>query len=326
MLIFKDMALFKKKLIYSISNRLNHVSIILMYFFNIRFKAKEPIDHSDIIFKESLIKKNIPKIVWMYWDNEEYPSFVKLCMDKIIKNNPDFVINIVNERNLGEFIDINRIPEFNMVQHKADFIRLSLLYKYGGVWIDSSVMLFESLDYYFKILSNYKSNFLSFYWDYNSSDYEYPIVQNWFMISAANTDFIKDWLEEFVFAGSIGVESYIKEKTKNNPEYLQKINDPFYLYNFVCSQKSLRKHNDFVLLNCSNDAILYHMTGSWRDIFFKIKFIHYTNFIKNLCLYKKPNKLPPLIKVTSGERYFIEKRLNLIKYKPNSLLDVFVGD
>ena len=326
MLIFEDVKLLKRKLIYSLLNKFNHVSIALMRRFNIRFRAKEPIEHSDIIFHEVLIRKNIPKIVWMYWEGDDCPYLVKLCMDRIIKKNPDYLVNILNPKSLSEFIDVDEIPDFKLVQHKSDFIRLSLLYKYGGIWIDASVMLFDNLDYYFRILSKYECNFLSYYWDHNSNDNRYPIVQNWFMISSAKNDFIKDWLCEFLFATNIGIDLYIKKTRKNNPEYLQKINDPYYLYNFVCSQKSLRQHKDFVLLNCSNDAILYQMTGSWRYIFFNIKFVHYTNFIKNISLYKSPKKLPPLIKVTSGERYFVEEILINKKYKDNSLLDKFIGD
>ena len=297
-----------------------------MYFFNIRFRAKEPVSKTDIIFHESSIKKDVPKKVWMYWEGNEIPYIVELCIDKIIKNNPDFEINFINQTTLFKFINVEDIPNFNLIQHKADYIRLKLLYQYGGVWIDSSIMMFENLNYYLKILSKHNCSFLSFYWDINSTDDKYPIVQNWFMISSKNNQFIKDWLDEFVYATNLGVDQYVKKIKKNNPEYLQRIKDPIYFYNFICSQKPLRKYNDFVLLNCSNDAILYHLTGSWRNILFRKKFIHYTNFIKNISLYKRPKKLPPLIKITSGERFFVEKILKSKKYKDNSLLDIFIGD
>ena len=91
-------------------------------------------------------------IIWMYWENKENcqtPDFIRLCWKTIIQNNKyDFQIKILTEDDVETYLPrINtQFRLFKEIAHKADYIRFALLYEYGGIWIDSDMICFRSLN------------------------------------------------------------------------------------------------------------------------------------------------------------------------------------
>lgn len=85
--------------------------------------------------------------VWWCWlqGEENAPELNKACLRSLRKNLKDREIVVITNENIKEYIDI---PEFIIKKHKkgiishahfSDIVRLELLIKYGGTWIDSSV-------------------------------------------------------------------------------------------------------------------------------------------------------------------------------------------
>lgn len=84
--------------------------------------------------------------IWICWwqglDNA--PELVKRCIDSIQKNSGKYQVTILTDKNYKEFVDI---PEWIEEKRKAgiitptnysDLLRLSLLAKHGGMWLDST--------------------------------------------------------------------------------------------------------------------------------------------------------------------------------------------
>jgi hypothetical protein len=104
-------------------------------------------------------KVEIPKILWSYW--EVRPSsppvlleFVNLCMSTWKGRNPGWEVRLLNETTLTDWLGHDDVPEgFNslklMLAHKADIIRLALLNKYGGVWLDATSLTIQPMDDFF---------------------------------------------------------------------------------------------------------------------------------------------------------------------------------
>ena len=84
----------------------------------------------------------IPNIIWAYWDNENLPEIVKICTESWKKHNPDYQIVILNNRTLKHYlpnIDISSMPRSKDFPARfSDFVRIFILEKYGGIWIDAS--------------------------------------------------------------------------------------------------------------------------------------------------------------------------------------------
>lgn len=80
--------------------------------------------------------------IFTYWNSTELPLLNKYCIQTWEKHNPECKIILLNNDNLDEYV--KTLPNnFNklIVQHKSDYIRTYLLYHYGGVWIDCTIII-----------------------------------------------------------------------------------------------------------------------------------------------------------------------------------------
>lgn len=85
--------------------------------------------------------------IWVFWYQgiENAPDLVKKCINSIKKNFTDKKIILITKENFKEYIDM---PEYILkkvdkgiisITHFSDIIRLALLVKYGGLWLDATV-------------------------------------------------------------------------------------------------------------------------------------------------------------------------------------------
>ena len=92
-------------------------------------------------------------VVWsMWWQGEENaPETVKLCLASIRKHCGVHKFVIITKDNLHEYLDL---PEhitskveagYISFTHLSDIIRVNLLAKYGGLWLDSAMFLANDL-------------------------------------------------------------------------------------------------------------------------------------------------------------------------------------
>ena len=90
-------------------------------------------------------------IMWVYWElvngATDPPAYINLCLD-IMKRNASNTFNIkfLNEKTVFNYLpdlrsDINSLP----IALKTDYIRVRLLTKYGGLWIDADTIIMTDL-------------------------------------------------------------------------------------------------------------------------------------------------------------------------------------
>lgn len=92
--------------------------------------------------------KPIPKKIWICWlqGEEDAPEIIKICMESVRRVFNDYDVIVVTDDNIHEFIKIphhiSKKRENGEITptHFSDWIRLELLIKYGGVWLDSTVL------------------------------------------------------------------------------------------------------------------------------------------------------------------------------------------
>lgn len=88
------------------------------------------------------------KIIWWCWlqGEENAPQLCKVCLNSLRNNFPDYEIKIITDENKFSFVEL---PDYIIEKYKngiisrthfSDILRVSLLVKYGGVWIDSTVL------------------------------------------------------------------------------------------------------------------------------------------------------------------------------------------
>lgn len=104
---------------------------------------------SDVARRASM---NIPKVVWAFWmmldPTAQLPPWIPLCHATWRAVNPDWEFRLLDDKTVWDWLRMEDMPEgFAQmhVQHKADAIRLALLVRYGGVWVDTSMIMLKPL-------------------------------------------------------------------------------------------------------------------------------------------------------------------------------------
>jgi len=100
-----------------------------------------------IVLNPTIPDAVIPKKIWMYWEGP-LAGFVEKCVEQVKKTNPDYEVHFLTPDTVKNFCDIDfgRFPKATP-QQKADLLRFELIYQYGGIWLDASTIVYESLDW-----------------------------------------------------------------------------------------------------------------------------------------------------------------------------------
>lgn len=105
--------------------------------------------------------------VWVCWfqGEENAPDIVKACIESVRRNMPDKKVIVLTESNMWDYASM---PDFIKEKYKkgiitkthfSDLLRLELLIKYGGTWIDSTVLCTAEPKYAFnRPLFAFKTN------------------------------------------------------------------------------------------------------------------------------------------------------------------------
>ncbi len=102
------------------------------------------------------------KNIFLYWDNKpgvKTPEYISMCQETIEKNKGDGIkLNIVNKNNITDYLDDLPVNLFKLkeIAHVADYVRIALLVRYGGIWLDSDCILLKSLNPIFEKLKQYE--------------------------------------------------------------------------------------------------------------------------------------------------------------------------
>jgi len=96
--------------------------------------------------------KNFP--IWILWwqGEENAPELVKRCIQSIRKNANGHPVHVVHAGNYSEFISLEPhiIEKLNSksisLTHFSDIIRMNLLARNGGFWMDSTIFCTKEID------------------------------------------------------------------------------------------------------------------------------------------------------------------------------------
>lgn len=135
-------------------------------------------------------KKKVSKTrkihVWYFWEGPKSIT-VKFCIMNwetvLAQSKYNFQVHEINNGNVGDWIDTKRIPctrqnDRTLSALKSDFIRLALLEKYGGLYMDASVVMTTTPDWLLKEVEK-GWTFQAFY-NPNNMLYgpAYPVIEN----------------------------------------------------------------------------------------------------------------------------------------------------
>ena len=233
-----------------------------------------------------------PIHVWSFWTGKRSPT-VDLCLKSWKKHLPSdkYKIHVLDEKSVNEWIKTDHVcftsggPAL-----RSDYIRIELLHKHGGVWMDSSVILLQSLESW-EVL-NKADDFYCFSAFFNSNNMSkgcmFPVIETSFMISPPKHKLVSAWRERLhKITGDCKSKDFDTYFENNDSSALQR--------------KYLQKHYHLV----------YHMLQhalKYAGGLDNFKGVHlYKASDKKLCYLSTPINRPlkyppPLIKLVASER------------------------
>lgn len=98
------------------------------------------------------IKDDCP--IWIFWNSgfDHAPVIVQKCISSIWNHAGNHKVYILTDENIDDYIEIPKILVDRLEENKitiafyADFIRVSLLKKYGGIWMDATLFMTHPFD------------------------------------------------------------------------------------------------------------------------------------------------------------------------------------
>jgi hypothetical protein len=217
--------------------------------------------------------------IWVCWWQgiESAPVLVQKCIESIIENAGSHKVVIITRNNIDDYI---RIPNIIMskvdnglmsLTHLADFIRLSLLADYGGIWIDATIYMSgelpnDILNYQFysvKTLSNSEFYISKYKWTTyflvsSKNNIMFKYLRDIFLEYWENENSIVDFflLDYTIYLGYEHIhiiKNMIDSVPYNNPQILLMFN------------KLNEKHTDILYKELTNNTILHKL--SWKSEF-----------------------------------------------------------
>lgn len=156
------------------------------------------------IYKTNNIQNDvssIPKKIWTIWHTKESeaPEMIKKCYKYMKKMCIDYELNHVNFQNYKNWVNDDRI--INIIENpniivtaKSDLLRIYLVNKYGGIYLDSSILLLDSLDW----IITKNVDLIMFKNSNHTTQNDKPVLENWFIASRPNQIFNKLVMDHYI--------------------------------------------------------------------------------------------------------------------------------
>lgn len=152
--------------------------------------------------------------IFCFWEGKKC-RFVEKCKKRLFQKKGNANLYLLN----GSHFQINKHE--NLLQTnlalKSDIIRLFLLQKYGGLWIDSSLVVMTNIEHWItEQLDTLKSetqqsdihkDLLIGY----SSPQDDTILESWLLYASKNCEFVRLWKEELEIALDTGIDTYCQQ-------------------------------------------------------------------------------------------------------------------
>ncbi len=205
----------------------------------------------------------LPKVFWTHWHDKNFPDYIEKNVAKWKKLNPGWQANLLTTDEMLATVPKDTIPmKFKEFGHAAqsDWIRLNLLSRHGGVWMDSGILLNSSLEPLWKECNDAKADLAIFTLDALGGNPKYPVGESWFIMAPKDSPVVSLWFKEFDKAMRIGFQEY-KKMLQAEKVDLQRIfnsQEDTYLTIHACFQKVIQKllPNAKILYKRAEDSML----------------------------------------------------------------------
>jgi hypothetical protein len=254
----------------------------------------------------------IPNIIWTFWEGDKM-DVVEKCIESWKFYNPSYKVVILNKSNYREYIDddIDSIKHGNnFVARFSDYVRICVLAKYGGFWVDASIICHHPFTWLHGVQKKLDVELVGYYLDgLTLKEYKpcCPVIENWFFACIPNSIYMTDWKNEFLSTKNYNtIDDYLKniEEQKISTQKIGGLSN--YLAMHIAAQKIMQTNRDkynICLFSACNGPFKPLCENGWDS---NIAIDKLTNKETRKEYYKYP-----FIKLRGGERDLMNKTENM---------------
>jgi len=126
------------------------------------------------------------KNLFIYWVGGDF-SLIAILRKLIFlhsNNNKNYILHFITLNNIHQYIPtIPKIFYGLRPEHQADYIRVNVVCDYGGIWLDSDIIVMDNLDLLFNLVETYNNFMVS----------DTTSIGNGIFGSKKNEPFILEW-------------------------------------------------------------------------------------------------------------------------------------
>lgn len=247
----------------------------------------------------------IPKIIWTYWQSAPAPAFIQACLDNWRQFAPDHQVRLLDRDSIGSWLPALR-PDFDTLPayRQADWLRVHLLARHGGIWMDASMLLSRDLGWLQETQRRRAADYVGFYIDRYTTRPSLPILENWMMASVPGGAFTTALAAAFDRALDEGAEALLQRlrAEDRHARVVQGLTEDFqrYLLMHVAASDLLDRQPQLarlVLLRAEDGPFAWHAAVGWRK----------RHLFARLALAPCPRMLPAVLKLRGGDRAVVER-------------------
>jgi hypothetical protein len=137
----------------------------------------------------------VPKIIWTLWLQgwDRAPAMINACLQTWRKHNRGWEVRALNSSDISDVL--NGDPVVSLVADKdlppeafSDVVRIALLQRYGGIWVDSSCYCLKPLDAW--LHEELRNGFFAFVRPGPDR-----MLSSWFLAASENNYIVEKWYE-----------------------------------------------------------------------------------------------------------------------------------
>ncbi|MEO6277719.1 capsular polysaccharide synthesis protein [Roseateles sp.] len=270
-------------------------------------RANVPAQMRVVVVGESapLCHEEIPKILWTYWQAKPPPLFIQACLANWRRFAPDHDLRLLDRGNIAEWLpelraDFDALPAYR----QADWLRIQLLARHGGVWMDASMLLSRDLAWLHETRRRRAADYVGFYIDRYTTRPEQPIVENWLMASVPGGRFALALAGAFDRSLDEGAEPLLQRLRAEgrHARVVQALTEDFqrYLLMHVAASDLLDREPQLArlaLLRAEDGPFAWLAAVGWRK----------RHLYARLALVPCPRMLPAVLKLRGGDREVVER-------------------
>ncbi|KQV87572.1 glycosyltransferase family 32 protein [Pelomonas sp. Root1237] len=252
-----------------------------------------------------LCQDEIPRIIWTYWQPSPAPAFIQDCLANWRRFAPDHQLRLLDRTSVSQWLPALRTDFDEMPPHRqADWLRVQLLARHGGVWMDASMLLSRDLGWLHETRRRRAADYVGFYIDRYTTRPELPIIENWLMASVPGGAFVTALAADFDRALDEGAEALLPrlQTDGRHARVVQALPDDLQRHRLMqiaatelldCEPQLAR----LVLLRAEDGPLAWQAGVGWR----------HRHLYARLALVPCPRVLPAVLKLRSADRAIVER-------------------